>query len=238
MIRFRPLLGPTLWALPTFALLVGLGAWQVERLQWKRALIEAVDARIHAEPMPLAKALRLPPDEAEWRKVAVRGRFPHGKEVYLFAPGPGGQPGVQVIAPLVQPGGATVLVDRGFVPDSLRDPAKRPPGEPEGEVSVTGVLRFSQPPGLFTPQPNLRTRLWFSKDVPAMAAALGVRPEAPVLIEADATPNPGGYPVGGQTVVVFANNHLQYAVTWFGLALALLCVYLVYHHRQGRLRFG
>jgi surfeit locus 1 family protein len=142
---------------------------------------------------------------------------------------------VQVVTPLVEADGDIVLVDRGFVPDALRDPMRRVQGQLEGEVSLTGILRLSQQPGAFTPRPDSATRLWFVKDVSAIAGAAGVVAAAPVLIEADSTPNPGGWPLGGQTRVDFPNDHLQYAVTWFGLALALLGVYLVYHHSRGRL---
>ena len=107
-----------------------------------------------------------------------------------------------------------------------------------GTVALTGVLRLSQEPGLFTPAPELAKRLWFVKNVPAMAKAADVSVTAPIMIEADASPNPGGWPLGGQTRVEFPNDHLQYAITWFGLALALTGVYLVYHVRQGRLGFG
>src|SRR5262249_50802070 len=151
------------------------------------------------------------------------GRFLNDKEVYLFAPGPMGAPGVQVVTPLVQDNGETVLVNRGFVPDALRKPQSRVAAQIEGETAVTGVLRVSQKPGLFTPAPDLRTRLFFLKDVPAMTSAMGIM-AAPYIVEADATPNPGGWPLGGQTIVDFPNNHLQYAITWFGLALALLGV--------------
>jgi surfeit locus 1 family protein len=96
----------------------------------------------------------------------------------------------------------------------------------------------SQGPGIFTPAPDAKARLWFVKNVPEIAATLGVAVQAPIIIEADATPNPGGWPLGGQTVLDFPNNHLQYALTWFGLALALIGVYLLYHRSRGRLSFG
>ena len=127
--------------------------------------------------------------------------------------------------------GDTVLVDRGFVPEALRDSKARAAGQVEGSVTLTGVLRFSQQPGLFTPAPDLKTRLWFIKDLPAIARAVGVA-AAPVLVEADAEPNPGGWPLGGQTRVDIPNDHLQYAITWFGLALALTGVYLSSRARQ------
>jgi surfeit locus 1 family protein len=234
MIAFRPLLIPTLVLIPGLALLLGLGVWQIDRLHEKEALISSVEAGLKAPPAALKDVLKAGPAGAEWRHVRLSGHFLHDREQYLFAQGPLGATGVQVVTPLVAGDGGIVLIDRGFVPDGLRDPARRSQGQVAGEVSLTGVLRLPQKPGAFTPAADLKTRLWFVKDVPAMAKAVGVT-AAPVLIEADAMPNPGGWPLGGQTRVDFTNDHLQYAVTWFGLALALLGVYLVYHHSRGRL---
>jgi surfeit locus 1 family protein len=237
MIRIRPLLVPTLWFVPGLVLLVGLGIWQIERLHWKEALIASVESGMKAPAAPLADVIAKDGlGNAEWHHVSVTGRFLHDKELYLFAQGPMGTPGVQVVTPLVQSSGETILVNRGFVPEALRSPEARVQGQVEGETALTGVLRLSQEPGLFTPAANPTTRLWFVKNVPEMAKAMGVS-TPPYIVEADATPNPGGWPLGGQTVVDFPNSHLQYAITWFGLALALIGVYLVYHAHQGRLRF-
>jgi surfeit locus 1 family protein len=237
IIRFRPLLIPSLWLVPGLALLVSLGFWQIQRLHEKEALIARVQGGLNAPALDLSQLLKSVTAESEYRHVRVVGRFLHNKEQYLFAQGPGGAPGVHVITPLVQTDGETVLVDRGFVPDSLRDPARRKSGQTSGQVTITGVLRLPQHPGLFTPAPNRGTHLWFAKDVAAMASAVGIS-AAPVLIEEDASQNPGGWPLGGQTRIDFPNDHLQYAITWFGLSLALFGVYLVYHHSRGRLTFG
>jgi surfeit locus 1 family protein len=237
MIRFRPLLAPTLWFVPGLVILVGLGVWQIERLHWKEALIASVEQGMAAPPVVLADALVNGPAAAEWHHVRVTGRFLHDKEQYVFSQGPRDSIGVQVITPFVQGDGRIVLVDRGFVPQDRRDPKTRADGQVSGMVTVTGVLKLSQSPGMFTPAPELAERLWFVKDVPAIAKAAGVAVPR-YLIEADSSPNPGGWPLGGQTVVDFPNNHLQYAFTWFGLALALTGVYLVYHARQNRLGFA
>jgi surfeit locus 1 family protein len=184
--------------------------------------------------VPLGDALANGAADAEWRHVRVTGHFLHDKELYVFSRGPMGAVGVDVVTPMVLAGGGTVLIDRGFVPEALHQSATRQAAQATGEVSLTGVLRLSREPGLFTPAPNAETRLWFVKDVPSMAKAAGL--EVPsLIIEADATPNPGGWPLGGQTRVDFPNDHLQYAVTWFGLALALMGVYLFYHRSRGRL---
>jgi surfeit locus 1 family protein len=236
MMRFRPLLGPTLWFVPGVALLLSLGVWQIERLSEKEALIASVESGMKAMPVPLADALKGGAANAEWHHVRVEGRFLHEKESYLFARGPMGAVGVQVITPLAEDNGETVLVNRGFVPEALRDPQTRAAGQINGDVSLTGVLRLSQQPGPFTPAPNLKTHLWFVKDVLAIASAIGIA-APPIIVEADETPNPGGWPLGGQTNVDIPNDHLQYAITWFGLALALTGVYLLYHVRDGRLGF-
>lgn len=228
------MLVPTLFVAPGLALLIGLGVWQIARLHEKEALIASVQAGFNSAPESLGKLLAGGATGAEWHHVRVSGHFLHDKEQYVFAQGPMGATGVQVVTPLVQPDGRILLVDRGFVPDGLRNPARRAQGEIAGQVSLTGVVRLSEEPGAFTPAPDLKTRLWFIKDVPAMAKAAGV-PALPVLIEADDTPNPGGWPLGGQTRIDIPNDHLGYAMTWFALALALLGVYFVYHHSRGRL---
>jgi surfeit locus 1 family protein len=237
MIRFRPLLGPTLWFLLGFAVLAGLGVWQIQRLIEKEALIARVETGMRAAPVPLSEVLREDPANGEYHHVRVTGHFQHQSELYLFSRGPRGAVGVDIVTPLVQQNGQTVLVDRGFVPEVLRDPKTRQAGQVAGEVALTGVLRLPQRPGMFTPAPDPRTRLWFVKDVAKMAAALGVS-VPPILIEADATPNPGGWPLGGRTQPDIPNDHLQYAMTWFGLALSLLAIYLLYHRSRGRLSIG
>lgn len=237
MIRFRPLLGATLWFVPGFFLLAGLGIWQIERLHEKEALIASVESGMRAAPVPLDDLLKEAGTNAEYHHVRVTGRFLHDKELYLFARGPQSAVGVDIITPLVQGNGQTVLVDRGFVPDALREPQTRQAAQITGEISLTGVFRASQRAGMFTPAPDRQKRLWFVKDVPGMAKALGLT-APPVMVEADDTPNPGGWPLGGRTVVDFPNDHLQYAITWFGLALALLTVYLLYHRSRGRLSIG
>jgi surfeit locus 1 family protein len=122
------------------------------------------------------------------------------------------------------------------VPKERLDPATRRDGQLRDMRHIVGVWRTPDPPGAFTPPPDLAHRIWYSRDVAGIAKADGVTLAAPVIVEADATPNPGGWPKGGQTVVAFRNEHLQYAITWFGLAAVLFGVYLAYHVSRGRLR--
>jgi surfeit locus 1 family protein len=232
---FRPLLKPTLWFLPMFLVLIGLGTWQVQRLHWKVALIAKMNANLSAAPLTLAEILKLPNDEAQYRHVAVDGRFDNAGEAYAFGTDADGKPVFHVLTPLILSDGRALMVDRGIVPQQMRDPKTRRAGELEGIQHVVGVWRTPDPPNLFTPKPNLAKREWFSRDVKAIARSDGVQLVAPVLVEVDATPVPGGWPKGGQTVVSLPNNHLQYAITWYLMAAGLLAVYLSFHRQKGRL---
>ena len=237
MIRFRPQLGFTFLCLPIFALLAGLGVWQLERLQWKLGLIAQIQHNMHAPAIPLDRALQLGLNDAQYRRVAVSGRFDNAKENYLYTTGPQGRPVYHILTPLLIGNGNAVMTDRGYIPISLRDPLSRPGSEPEGQVDFVGILRTPDKPGIFTPPPDLRARIWFARDVEAMAMHDRLRLAAPVVLEAVATPGQK-WPRGGQTRVDLPNDHLQYALTWFLLAAALAAVYLAWHRARGRLRFS
>jgi len=234
MIRFRPLWRLTLASVALFAILVGLGVWQLERLQWKLALIAEVNHHLAEPPISLAKALSLG-GAAQYRHVALTGRFDNAKEAYVFATAPGGEQVYHVIAPFRVEGDGTLLVDRGIVPEEKLAPKTRLAGQPKGTQHLIGVWRTPDAPGFFTPPPDRAHRIWYARDLKGIAATDGLRLAAPVLVEADAMANPGGWPKGGQTVVSFRNEHLQYALTWFGLAAVLLAVYVAYHVSRGRL---
>jgi len=215
------------------ALLLSLGVWQLHRLHWKLGLIAEVNRSLTLPPVSLDAALKLG-KRAEYRRVRLDGRFAHAKEAYVHGIAEGAEVW-HVVTPFTTDDGRVLLVDRGIVPGALRDPATRRAGQVAGERRVTGVWRTPDPPGLFTPPPDFAHRLWYSRDVASIAAADRIKPAAPVMLEADAAPNPGFWPKGGQTVVAFRNEHLQYAITWFGLAAALLGVYFAYHISKGRL---
>lgn len=234
-LRFRPYPGVTIAVLIATAILVGLGVWQLQRLQWKLALIAEVNGHMAAPPISLDDMLKMNANEAQYRRVALAGRFDNAKEAYVFTTGADGTPVYHVLTPFLTDDGRTLLVDRGYVPRMKLDPATRTPVE--GETRLVGVWRTPDAPGAFTPAPDPAHRIWYARDLRGIAAVDHVRLAAPNLIEADATPNLGGWPKGGQTVVSFRNEHLSYAVTWFGLAAGLIGVYLAYHVSKGRLRW-
>lgn len=233
--RFRPLPGFTVFAMTLFAALASLGLWQLHRLEWKLALIAEIDRNTHASPVPAQTVLGA--RHAEYRHVSLNGRFLNSREAYVFATDTNGQAGYHVLTPFVLDTGQILVVDRGFVPPDLRDPATRRSGQLEGERQLTGILRVPDPPGAFTPEPDRAHRIWYARDIQDIAAVDRVHLSSMMVVEADTAPVRGGWPRGGQTVIALPNNHLQYAITWFLLAGALLVVYLAYHRARGRLNF-
>jgi surfeit locus 1 family protein len=236
-VSFRPLPTLTVVCAILCAALVALGSWQLQRLQWKRQLIGEVNRKIVAAPITLDAALAMG-GGAQYQRVRLTGRFDNRHEAYVFATGPEGAPVFHVVVPFRLDDGRLLLVDRGIVPRDLRSPAVRTRGLIDGETALIGVWRVPDPPGTFTPKPDLAARIWYARDVASISRADHVNLAAPVIVEADATPNPGGWPKGGQTEVAFRNEHLQYAFTWFLMAAGLIGVYLAYHVSRGRLSFG
>jgi surfeit locus 1 family protein len=223
--RSRARRSPLLPVLCLFAAIVfaALGVWQIERRAWKLDLIARVDARVRAPAVALRPASHwrsLERPGAEYLRVTTHGRFDHGSETRVDALTERG-PGYWVMTPLKTAEG-TILVNRGFVPTERADPAARHAGHPDGDVPVAGLIRLTEPGGRFLRGNRPDQDRWFSRDVAAIARARGLGPVAPFFIDADATPNPGGFPVGGLTVVHFRNTHLIYALTWFALAVLSL----------------
>lgn len=213
----------TILSLLALSGLIALGVWQVERRAWKLALIDRVEQRVHAAPVALPAPSSWPAISAfndEYRHVTVTGRFLHDRETLVKAvTGEGG--GYWVVTPLLRDDGTTVLVNRGFVPPERRDSSTRQDGNRPGRVEIAGLLRMTEPKGGFLRHNDPASGSWYSRDVAAISAARSLDAAASFFIDADAAPNPGGLPIGGLTVVRFPNNHLVYALTWFGLALML-----------------
>ena len=210
-------------------LFAGLGVWQVERLQWKLELIRTVEARLTAAPeaVPPSQWPAIDARDDAYRRVVAKGRFVHDRETLTQALTEDGA-GWWVMTPLRTEGG-DILVNRGFVPEDRRDPASRP--GPQGEVTVTGLLRLSEPGGGFLRRNDPAAGRWYSRDVEAIARARGLERAAPFFVDADAATSPG-VPKGGMTVVQFRNPHLVYARTWFGLmGICVLGVWLSVRRR-------
>lgn len=221
-------------------LFLALGVWQVQRLAWKNGLIERIAARAHGEPVAAPAAAEWPawradPVAHEYRRAQLTGRWLPDRERLVQALTEKGG-GFWVMAPLLQADGLVVLVNRGFVPSAARWQTLREVARCEGTVTVTGLLRRSEPGGGFLRRNDASSGRWYSRDVDALASAMGLSATevAPYFIDAGADApcaTPEG-PIGGLTVLRFTNNHLVYALTWFVLA-AMTAAAVVFVARDG-----
>ena len=229
-------------ALGAFIVLLGLGTWQVQRLAWKEALIARIDSRLAMPPAPLDEVLQSPDGVAgeEYRPVMLAGQFRHEWERHFFATHKGAT-GYFVYTPLQRDGGDYVIVNRGFVPFEMKDAATRPQGQVAGRVEITGLLRTAlvEKPSSMVPDNDLAKNIFYWKDIRDMVSSSGMPADADVLglfVDANDAPNPGGWPMGGVTLIEMPNSHLQYAITWYGIAAGLVGVYLAWILRWRRTR--
>lgn len=213
------------------AVLLALGTWQVKRLYWKQDLLAKIETRMVAAPANLEEivALESAGEDIEYRRVSLTGRFRHANEQFFFST-LNGRSGYYVYTPFETDAGRLIFINRGFVDVGSKDPAMRGQGQVAGTVTIVGLVRdrLDEKPSWVVPDNDLAKNIYFWKDLDAMAVNAGIDPQAdrllPFFIDADDSPNPGGQPIGGVTQVNLPNSHLQYAVTWYGLALALLGV--------------
>ena len=219
-------------ALLLVALFLGLGTWQVLRLQWKLDLIARVDARVHANPVappPAERWAQVSKESDEYRRVRLSGHYLYEFTTPVQAVSELGA-GFWLLTPLCTADGHIVFVNRGFIPAADNKPGRylaiqagaNPCAAGGEQVDVTGLLRISEPKGGFLRENDPVANRWFSRDVAALASARGLSNVAPYFIDAGKGQDPPGAPeraVGGLTVISFQNNHLVYALTWYALAL-------------------
>jgi surfeit locus 1 family protein len=251
--RAARLLWPTLLTLAALPVLIGLGTWQWERMEWKADLIGKLAERVEAEPLSytsvLAEFHKSSPDlttgDVEYMRVRVTGTYDHAQERHVYAPRSSGQ-GWNVFT-LLKPAGnqPPVYINRGWVPDELKEPAARAEGQVTGPVTVTGLARLDEPKTMFAAPNDPKANRWYQRDTwalrwgekgpPSQSEHSMMRLEgyAPFSIDAEAEPaNPGGWPKGGTTQVRLPNSHLQYVATWYGLALTLIVIFIVFARQR------
>lgn len=234
------LLGLGLLAVLLFAGFAALGTWQLERRAWKLDLIERVAQRLRAVPVAApgpAQWSSIDAHDDEYRRLLADGVFLDDRETLVQAVTEHGA-GFWVMTPLRTDAGFIVLVNRGFVDAAHRMPGSRDADRRNDAVHIVGLLRLSEPHGAFLRRNDAATGRWYSRDVAAIAAARGLPATevAPYFIDADATSHPGGWPIGGLTVVRFRNSHFVYALTWCGLALLVAAATFVVGRHEWRLR--
>jgi surfeit locus 1 family protein len=203
---------PALSTLAMLAVLLFLGTWQVQRLLWKQALLAAIAAAERAPATPLG------PDPAPLARVRAEGSFLPATALYSAEPRPGTTDGARLLAVLTRPGAPPVLVDRGWVP--IPTPPLPPP-----PAAVEGYIRPPEPAGAFTPAPDLAAKRFYALDPAAIGPTLGIPNLAPYILVAMGDP---GLPDPARTLPRPTNNHLAYAITWYGLAIALLAIFALH----------
>ena len=227
--RFRPTLRATLAAGAAFAVLAGLGTWQVQRLHWKEGIVAFREARLAAPPVRVGTEQAA---DAAFRRARASGRFLHDREFLIVNRVRKGRPGFDVVTPLRLGPGDHILVNRGWIPGDRADPATRRQGQIPGGVTITGVLRPAGKSNRWIPDNDPAKGVWYFVEPAAMARAAAIPGMRRGYLLADAAPNPGGLPVGRRIAVDIPNRHLEYALTWYGLALVLAVIYVVFHWRR------
>jgi len=237
--RRRGILIPALVTLFAFGVLMALGLWQLQRLQWKEGLIATLERRLAAPPVPVPPRAQWPALSAaadEFRRVSVQVRFA-GAEARVYSSGGGLRndiqgPGYFAFAPAISDAGALV-VNRGFVSNANPDASLRPIAVPAGTVEIVGVLRWPEKASWFVTPYSEREDLWMVRDHIAMwahygwgnDADYGGKDTAPFYIEQESPLPPGGVPRPGRLTVKLRNDHFGYALTWFGLAAVLMITF-------------
>jgi surfeit locus 1 family protein len=235
---FRPFLWLTVVTLPALLVLVGLGTWQLGRLQWKNNLIDSFEARVAAPPVAVpASGAAINP--IEFRQLDLTGRFLHDKEIVLTGRTYEGNAGFHGVTPVELPDGRLILINRGWVSEGYKDPAKRAFSRVDGPTTVAGILRKPGQKGYFVPENEPAKGFWFTLLPTEINAHLGLGAAAINSFYADAirTSEVVTLPIAAKTELNLRNAHLSYALTWYGIALALIGVYVAFHRQAGRLRF-
>ena len=228
--------GLLLPAVLAFAVLVGLGTWQIQRKAWKEGLIASLTERLAGPPRALpapADWPNLDPATDEYRRVEFKAVFDYAHEALVFGAGSAFRPDVSgpgywVFTPARLADGGLVIVNRGFVPEGRQDPKTRPDGQTPGAIALVGAMRWPDGRHWFTPNDEPAHNLWFARDPQAIATAKGLGPVAPFFVEEETPVPPGGLPQPGKLVVTLPDNHLQYALTWFGLAAVLVGMFVAW----------
>ncbi|MBI3440234.1 MAG: SURF1 family protein [Proteobacteria bacterium] len=218
--KFQPALWATFFTLLLFTVLVGLGTWQLKRLEWKTTLLAQISNQMQKPPVPLPETITNPA-AWEYRRVTLAGHFLYNHEFLIKPRVLNGVNGYHMLVPFQRASGGVVIVNRGWISDEWMSRAVRP----QGTVQVEGIVQLAHPT-YFTPPNNPQKNDWYWADIKAMADAAKVKDPLPVIVNI-AKKEPGIYPVGGRVEVNITNNHAQYALFWFTMALILQIIFFI-----------
>ncbi|MBI1275979.1 hypothetical protein GC177_08410 [bacterium] len=229
---FKPKLIPTLVTVPCLLMVIALGCWQVQRLQWKEALLANLSEELSSPPKPLDDdMLRTPLERFRFRHVNFDASLPAHTPATFAAKYYKGSLGYNVVSAAQLPSGGEVLVNRGWIPQAMRDSflMKESKRDKPEHIQVEGMMRALPPQGLFVPNNTPKDNMWFWYDAPALKEALGMQSVPSMVVDATRIEPAANYPMTAKAEITLRNDHLMYALTWFGLALALAVIYVVYH---------
>lgn len=235
---FRPSLWMTVAAVPALLILLYLGTWQIARMQWKEALIADFTARATAQAItpPLAQEAA----EMQYQRLRVTGQWMHEAEVQLIGRTFEGTAGYHVITPMQLTDGRILLMNRGWVSQDYRRPESRPSTLKSGLVTVEAITRLKRQKGYFVPENNPEGDDWFTLNIPDIKAHHNLGDNVIMTYSGDVLRPEGDYvlPIGAAVDINIPNDHWQYALTWYGIAMGLIGVYAAWHVQAGRLSFG
>lgn len=234
---FRPSLWMTVFAIPSLLILLYLGTWQMMRMYWKEALIENFINR--ATATAIAPPVTDQAEDFQYQRMQVNGVWMHHAEVQLIGRTFEGTAGYHVITPMRLDDGRILMMNRGWVAQDYRRPETRPSTLVAGQVTVDAILRLKRQKGYFVPDNNPEQDDWFTLNIDDIIKHHDLGDQVITAYSADVLRQPGPYvlPIGAAVEIDIPNNHWQYALTWYGIALGLIGVYLSWHMQAGRLRF-
>lgn len=225
--NFKPQLWPTIMTVPILILLLYLGNWQVERLEWKLGLIKQIETRAFMDPMRLPSE-KINLDDLEYFSVQITGLFNNNQEMTLYSVGPNGEAGYDLYTPFTTNDGKIIIVNRGWVPERIKDQVSRLETIKNVEHTVTGLLRKPSIKLWYGPENEPQNNNWFYGDLDSMARTYNLGAVYPMYLYAAVDDHDPVFPVAGRTEFNIVNNHLDYAMTWYGLAIVLLVIYVIF----------
>ena len=238
-IQFKPMLWPSIFSILIFAILISFGTWQVKRLFWKEALIENYLTQSQSNPITDPAELEKSSIN-EFKSIGILGRFMHSNEIYITGKTYEGNAGFHVITPFIMENKKIVLINRGWVSESYKNPDKRKFSLTKGLVKLKGIIRYPQKKGYFVPENDGENGFWFTIVPNQIFDFINIISNKTIndyYIDALRVGEKLTLPIGVDGEPKFRNQHLSYAITWYGLALSLLFVYFSYHVSSGRLIF-
>ena len=231
--RFNP---PTtiawLMFLLAFGMTVGFGTWQVERLHWKQGLMRELDEANAKAPLTRLPTSNAALDALQFHKVRVRGSWISGTEFDLTPRYLKDQFGYALITPLKLADGRILLVNRGWIPAAKKDIAMRPETKVRGAATVTGMIRTDTDRSYVTPANQPEKNIWFGRDIAEMAAAAHLDKVVPVMLDQTGDATTKKLPIPSDGIIRLRNDHLSYIITWYGIALGILIIFVTYHWRR------